>query len=183
MLRNKYITSILSEVVIVGIDTAAELRCLDQPLPTHFIRLVERYVQLEEAGVRLREALIIPAIIKAKLMLSLGREVKWQTIATPDEFEIRRTLLRSKFCKDAPEAFDDLMTLCTVRVCRVPAQTFHINGLLAASTNLNCSWSQVAKYVEISFEDSIDTLLKCTILLEGLYRSSLDHERDEFFNV
>ena len=44
LLNTKYVASFFSKVVVVGVDTAAELRSLNQPLPAHLICLVEGYV-------------------------------------------------------------------------------------------------------------------------------------------
>jgi len=85
--------SLLSEVVIVGVDRAAELGCLNQALPAHLVRLVERDVQLEEAGVRLGERRIAHAVHQAQLVTALALHIHRQSAATPDELEIARTLL------------------------------------------------------------------------------------------
>lgn len=75
------------------------------------------------------------------------------------------------------------MSLGAVRVSRMLTKTLHIDNPLAASANVNRSWRQVAKHVEVALKDRIDAVLDGTVLLEGLSLASLDHERDKFFNV
>ena len=58
-----------SEVVVVCIDTATELSSLKQTLAANLIILIVGNVELEEASVGLREALVVHASHQANLML------------------------------------------------------------------------------------------------------------------
>ena len=129
------------------------------------------------------ETLVIPAFIEAKLVLPLGREVERQTIASPDKLEIGSTLLWCELSEDTPEASYYIVTFSTVRVCGMPTQTFHINSLLTTGSYFHSSRSQVAEHIKISFKDSVDSILKSTILLKSLHRSGLNHKRDELLHV
>lgn len=60
----------VSEVVVVGVDTATQFRCLDEPLSHQLICAVVRNVQLEEASVGQGEPVLIHVRIHAHFMLS-----------------------------------------------------------------------------------------------------------------
>ena len=113
--------SVLSKIVIVSIDTSAELSALYKSPSAHLIRLVEWYVDLEEARVGLREALVAHVFKKTELVFIFLLKVHWQAITAPDKFKVASTLLRSKLGENTPETADDFMVFITVRIVSVIA--------------------------------------------------------------
>ena len=61
--------SLLSEIVVVGVYTAAQLPCLQETLVAHLVRAIEGNVKLEEARVSLWEAGLAHVCVQADLML------------------------------------------------------------------------------------------------------------------
>lgn len=51
--------SVLSEVIVVRIDSSAQFGCLKETFPAELIRAVVGEVELVEAGMRLREAALV----------------------------------------------------------------------------------------------------------------------------
>ena len=111
--------SILSEVVVVSVDTAAHLRGLDKATGAHFISLIRWNVQLEEASVSDWERLIAHVGVESDLMPVLEPgQIDWQSIAAPDKLEVRAALLVREALEHAPEALDDVVVGRAVRVAR-----------------------------------------------------------------
>ena len=81
--------SILSEVIVVSVDTAAHLRGLDEATGAHFISLIGWNVQLEEASVSNWERLIAHVRVESDLMLVLEPgQIDWQSVAAPDKLKV-----------------------------------------------------------------------------------------------
>ena len=109
----------------------------------HFIVLVERNVQLEEARVRLGEAGVAHALQEVDLVLLAVREVDWQAVPAPDELEVELALLVGELLEDAPETLDDLVISAAVMVLGDALEEISLDCLLAAGPNLDRSRRQV----------------------------------------
>ena len=111
--------SLIREVVVVGVDTSAQLGSCDQALPAELVVSVVRDVELVEAGVRLREACLAHVGHQAHLVLPTDlRQILRQAIPAPDELEVDGPLLVREALEDTPEAVHYLVICVTVRVDR-----------------------------------------------------------------
>ena len=161
-------SSIICEVVIVGVDTTAKSRGSEQPVSAHLIRLVVRDIQLEEAGVRLWEAGIAHVGHKSQLMLSEVAGVDRQAVAAPDKFEVERSLFWSESFKYAPESIDNGMICTTIWIGRDSFEGGNFDNLWTRSTNLDGSWSQVRECSNLSAKDLLHSCLDSLDLLRSL---------------
>jgi len=62
--------SLISEVVVVSVNTSTELGCLHETLSTDFVIAIEGNIKLEEASVSLWESRLTHVCIQTNLMLS-----------------------------------------------------------------------------------------------------------------
>ena len=75
------------------------------------------------------------------------------------------------------------MATFTVGIGRDALKKVYLDCLLATSTNLDRSRSQVRDQIEVAHEDGIDTKLDAIDLLSGLRETCLEDQCDEFVNV
>ena len=100
---------------MVSVDPSAKLSSDIKPLGAQLICLIARNVQLEEAGVSLREGLLLHVRHKPQFMLVAEiAQVNRQSGAAPHEFEIPASLVRCHCFEASPEAANDLVIVGTI---------------------------------------------------------------------
>jgi len=102
--------------IVVGVHLTAESASSVDAVSHHFICLVVGHVDLEEAGMGLRESVFVHVTHQPNLVLVTQiAQVNWEATTSPNKLEISLTLLVVEGFKDPPEARDDAMVFAVVR--------------------------------------------------------------------
>ena len=102
---------------VVIVDTTAKFSGGKHSLGAYLVCLVGWNIQLEEAGVSLREGRLVHVLHESDFMLiaKISR-IDRQSGATPDEFEIQASLFGCHCLENSPEAYNDLVIVAAVWV-------------------------------------------------------------------
>ena len=96
--------------VVIRVHLATKLRCYTKTIAHHFISLVLRHIDREEASMCLRERSIVHTAAQIDLMLVVEiRGINRKAATTPDELQVTRSLSIIECIKYAPESSNDLI--------------------------------------------------------------------------
>ena len=108
-LRLKFSVKIFG-CVVIRVHLATELRCYTKTIAHHFISLVLRHIDREEASMCLRERSFVHTAAQIDLMLVVEiRGIDWKAATTPDELQVSRSLSFIECIEYAPESYYDLI--------------------------------------------------------------------------
>ena len=104
------------DIGVVIVDLATQLGSLGHPLAADLIVLVVGNIQLEEAGVRLRETIFVHIFHQTDFMCVAASDIDRKSCSAPYELKILGLLKLTHGFKDAPETCNDLVSFFTVGI-------------------------------------------------------------------
>ena len=175
---------LVSDVVVVVIDLAAQLSRLHHPWPANLIVLVVWNVQLEEASVWLWEASIGEVVHKAHLVFPAEvAHIDGQPGPTPHKLQILGLLELAERFECAPEAADDGVVVGALGICRDRSKLLNVEDFLAAGSRLDSFPGQVGHGLKVAAHHDLHTLHQRFHLFCRFSWTSLEDQVNELVQI
>ena len=181
--RRIFQENLLLTINSISVNRAAKLSSLKEAFAADFVCAVEWYIELEEASVRLRKAVLIHVAHKTHFVSSHICGVDWQPIATPNKLQVQWAFLRAKRLESPPETPNDFMILVTVRVRGDGFKALDLDCFLTTSPNFNGNWCQVRDQIKTAHKYGVKTILDRLKLFSGFWGACLEHQGNKLINV